>query len=476
MRTKRPGAAPRAWPGIPRLRPGAAREAEARTALTGCVRACADRLAELTGPSAGSGGRPEPGRTRLVAALAALIAAHTGTTGRSLGPAADEAGKEAFDTLLRAGDAALDAAFDAQTPPAGETAGRAAGHTAADARDLRLALLLSDTALTVRRNSRAAWLLRARALEGLGRRAEAAGAYERHLTLSEPGPGARAAAAHLVTLTERQKCLTDALRLFPADDCSEARAFAGAAGGDLPAAEVRAAFTAYMDHRLRERGAADPAVRDLAALYAAYCRLDGRDRMPDPLLGGGPGGAGDGEPLAVGDLRNAVAGRTVCLVANSPRLAEHVPDAGIDAYDLVVRCDAFPLDVPGAGERTDIHALSHRTTARLDHRVGIRLVFGDPADEWLSAVRRLVPGAQRRVGDASLRHPVTDPALIGESAAGPGPTTAFTVLRLLDFLGVCPVVDLIGFGLPGPGRLRTAERAWVEARAEDSTRTRISLR
>ncbi|MBN3929059.1 hypothetical protein IQ279_05295 [Streptomyces verrucosisporus] len=467
MRTKRPGAAPRAWPGIPRLRPGAAREAEARTAITGCVRACADRLTELTGLSAGSGGRPDPGRTRLVAAFAALIAAHTartGTTGSSSGPAADRAGKEAFDTLLRAGDAALDAASDA-----------------ADARDLRLALLLSDTALTVRRNSRAAWLLRARALEGLGRRAEAAGAYERHLALSEPGPGARAAAAHLVTLTERQKCLTDALRLFPADDCPEARAFAGAAGGDLPASEVRAAFTAYMDHRLRERGAADPAVRDLAALYAAYCRLDGRDRMPDPLLGGGsagsgPGGAGDGEPLAVGDLRNAVAGRTVCLVANSPRLADHVPDAGIDAYDLVVRCDAFPLDVPGAGERTDIHALSHRTTARLDHRVGIRLVFGDPADEWLSAVRRLVPGAQRRVGDASLRHPVTDPSLIGESAAGSGPTTAFTVLRLLDFLDVCPVVDLIGFGLPGPGRLRPAERAWAEARAEDSTRTRISLR
>ncbi|MFP8908278.1 hypothetical protein, partial [Streptomyces atacamensis] len=338
---------------------------------------------------------------------------------------------------------------------------------------------LADAALTVRRNSRAAWLLRARALEGIGRGAEAAEAYERHLALSEPGPGTRAAAARLAALTERRECLAGALRLFPADDCTEARAFAEAAGGGLPVSEVRAAFTAYMDHRLRERGAADPAVRDLAALYAAYCRLAERDRMPDPLLGGGNGrgeGGGDGEPLAVGDLRNAVAGRTVCLVANTPRLADHVPDAGIDAYDLVVRCDAFPLDVPGAGERTDIHALSHRTTACLDHRVGIRLVFGDPAEEWLRAVRRLVPGAQRRVGDASLRHPVTDPALIGESAADPGPTTAFTMLRLLDFLGVCQAVDLIGFDLPGPGRLRPAERAWAEARAEDSTTTRISLR
>ncbi|SEQ57319.1 hypothetical protein [Streptomyces radiopugnans] len=471
MRTKRPGAAPRAWPGIPLLRPGAAREAEARAALTGCVRACADRLAELTGPSTGPGGRPDAGRTRLVAALGALIAAHTvrgAAAGRSSGPVVD---KESFDALLRAGDAALDAAGC----PAGETA----GHPAADARDLRLALLLADAALTVRRNSRAAWLLRARALEGMGRGAEAAEAYERHLALSEPGPGTRAAAARLAALTERRECLAGALRLFPADDCPEARAFAEAAGGGLPASEVRAAFTAYMDHRLRERGAADPAVRDLAALYAAYCRLAERDRMPDPLLGGGSGrgeGGGDGEPLAVGDLRNAVAGRTVCLVANTPRLADHVPDAGIDAYDLVVRCDAFPLDVPGAGERTDIHALSHRTTARLDHRVGIRLVFGDPAEEWLRAVRRLVPGAQRRVGDASLRHPVTDPALIGESAADPGPTTAFTMLRLLDFLGVCQAVDLIGFDLPGPGRLRPAERAWAEARAEDSTTTRISLR
>ncbi|WP_240958468.1 hypothetical protein [Streptomyces barkulensis] len=460
MRTKRPGAVPRAWPGIPRLRPGAAREAEARTALTGCVRACADRLAELTGP----GGEPDAGRNRLIAALGALIAAHTVrgvAAGRSSGPAVD---KESFDTLLRAGGAALDAA--------GEKTGRAA----ADARDLRLALLLADTALTVRRNSRAAWLLRARALEGLGRGAVAAEAYERHLALSGPGPGTRAAAARLAALAERRECLAGALRLFPADDCPEVRAFAEAAGDGLPASEVRAAFTAYMDHRLRERGAADPAVRDLAALYAAYCRLDGRGRMSDPLLGGRDGGGDDGEPLAVGDLRNAVAGRTVCLVSNAPRLADHVPDAGIDAYDLVVRCDAFPPDVPGAGERTDIHALSHRTTARLDHRVGIRLVFGDPADEWLHAVRRLVPGAQRRVGDASLRHPVTDPALIGESAADPGPTTAFTMLRLLDFLGVCPVVDLIGFDLPGPGRLRPAERAWAEARAEDSTRTRISLR
>ncbi|MCI0387139.1 hypothetical protein, partial [Streptomyces sp. CNQ085] len=425
-------------------------------------------------PSAGSGGRPGRERTRLIAALGALIAAHTARTGAAGRPSGPDVDREAFDTLLRAGDAALDAAGY----PAGERAGHASGRTAADARDLPLALLLADTALTVRRNSRAAWLLRARALEGIGRGAEAAGAYERHMALSEPGPGARAAAARLASLTERRKCLADALRLFPADDCPEARALAGAAGGGLPAAEVRAAFTAYTDHRLRERGAADPAVRDLAALYAAYCRLDGRDRMPAPLLGGGGKGegGGDGEPLAVGDLRNAVAGRTVCLVANTPRLAGHVPDAEVDAYDLVVRCDAFPLDAPGMGERTDIHALSHRTTARLDHRVGIRMVFGDPADEWLRAVRRLVPGAQRRVGDASLRHPVTDPALIGESATDPGPTTAFTVLRLLDFLEVCPVVDLIGFDPPGPGRLHPAERAWVEARAEDSTPTRISLR
>ncbi|MEE1938534.1 hypothetical protein V1L54_03750 [Streptomyces sp. TRM 70361] len=444
--TKRPEGArrARAWTEVLRpAGPGAAREAAARAALAECVHDCAGRLAALAGPD-------RPGDPRLVAALGALTAAytaHAARAGRS-GPAAD---RDTFDALLRAGDRAL-----------------AAG-PAADGNGAGLALRLADTALAVRRRSRGAQLLRARALEALGREAAAAEAYERHLELCEPGPGARTVAAHLATLTERRDCLTGALRLFPADDCAEARALAEAVAQERPAAEVRAAFTACVGRRLREHGAADPAVRRLAALYATYCRLSERDRMPDPLLGGA-------EPVGVWDLRNAVAGRTVCLVANTRELAGHPPDPGVDDYDLVIRCDAFPHPAPGAGERTDIHVLDHRTTARLDHPVDIRLLLGDPAEQWRQAVRRLVPGAQRRVGDDTLRRPVTDPDLIGEGAEHPAPGTAFSVLRLLDFLDAVPVLDLIGFDLPGPGRLGPAERAWVEARATDRTPTRISLR
>lgn len=110
--------------------------------------------------------------------------------------------------------------------------------------------------------------------------------------------------------------------------------------------------------------------------------------------------------------------------------------------------------------------------------VSTRLVFGDPLPHWRLALRsRLVPGAQDRIGDASLRRPLHDPALIGGTADGEGPaSTAYTVLRLLDFLGTPARVDLIGF--EGPAALSPREREWIGARTgtTDDTAVRITLR
>ncbi|MZD55299.1 hypothetical protein GTX07_15865, partial [Streptomyces sp. SID5606] len=99
------------------------------------------------------------------------------------------------------------------------------------------------------------------------------------------------------------------------------------------------------------------------------------------------------------------------------------------------------------------------------------------AADWRRAVRtRLVPGAQEHVGDASLRRPLGDPALLGEGGWEAATTTAFTVLRLLDFLDASPRLDLIGFTLPG--RLRAREAEWVMDRAThvDDSKMRIALR
>jgi hypothetical protein len=197
--------------------------------------------------------------------------------------------------------------------------------------------------------------------------------------------------------------------------------------------------------------------------------------MPDPLLGGTT-------PVGVGGLRSLVAGRTVCVVANAGDVAASTLGAEIDAYDLVVRCDAFRVRPEGTGERTGLHAVTLRGDTPWDgpawtRRAGIRLVFGDPAAAWRRATRqRLVPGAQEHVGDASLRRPLHDPALLGEDAWGTAPTTAFTVLRLLDFLDACPRLDLVGFTLPG--RLRPREAEWVMDRAThvDDRKMRIALR
>ncbi|MFD4017793.1 hypothetical protein [Streptomyces sindenensis] len=428
-------------PGTPtRARPGGGPD----PALLAALRHCGDHLAEL----AASGPLTDARRTRLIASIGALTTA------------CSTPGADAFDALLRTGQQALDSGGDAGA---------------------RLALALADEATALRARSKGAWRLRGNALDALGRSEEAITAYERHLALQRNTAASRDVERRITTLRAAGDRIDEALEL----------AGAGAAGGDgdtdgavrlsrrLPVAEARVAFTELVRLRTTERGAADPAVRRLAALYAEHRRLSDRDLMADPLLGGA-------EPIGVPGLRRFLAGRTVCLVADTPHTAEQEQRPGsalaalIEEYDLVVRCDAVRHAAPAA--RTDLHAVSLRGNTpwkgpRWDRRATARLVFGDPLPHWRLALRsRLVPGAQDRIGDATLRRPLHDPALLAEAVDAAGPaSTEYTVLRLLDFLGTPARVDLIGF--EGPAALPPREREWIGARAgrTDDTAVRITL-
>lgn len=427
-------------------------------ALLAALRLCGDHLSAL----AAAGPLTDARRTRLIASIGALTTA------------CSTPGADAFDALLRTGQQALDSGVEAE---------------------VRLALALADEATAVRPRSKGAWRLRGNALDALGRGEEAITAYERHLALQQNTAASRDVERRATALRAAGDRIDEALTLFRetaragTETAGVGRETAGA-GSDasraaarlsrhLPAAEARAAFTDLVRLRTAELGAGDPAVRRLAALYAGHRRLSDRDPVADPLLGGA-------EPIGVPGLRRLVAGRTVCLVADTPRTAEQEQRPGspsaalIEGYDLVVRCDEPRHTAPAA--RTDLHACTLRGDApwkgpRWDRRAGTRLVFGDPLPHWRLALRsRLVPGAQDRVGDATLRRPLHDPALLGEEPGGAGPaSTAYTVLRLLDFLGTPARVDLIGF--EGPAALSPHERDWVGTRTAntDDTAVRIAL-
>ncbi|MFD5204174.1 hypothetical protein ACFWM7_29445 [Streptomyces sp. NPDC058375] len=426
-------------PGTPtRERPGGGPD----PALLAALRLCGDHLAAL----AASGPLTDARRTRLIASIGALTTA------------CSTPGADAFDALLRTGQQALDSGGDAEA---------------------RLALALADEAIALRARSKGAWRLRGSALDALGRGEEAITAYERHLGLQQNPAASRDVERRIATLRAAGDRIDEALALF-AGEGSENGSEGIRLSRHLPAAEARAAFTELVRLRTAQRGAADPAVRRLAALYAEHRRLSDRDPMADPLLGGA-------EPIGVPGLRRLVAGRTVCVVADTPRTAEQEQRPGsslaalIEGYDLVVRCDAVRHAAPTA--RTDLHAVTLLGDApwkgaRWDRRAAARLVFGDPLPHWRLALRsRLVPGAQDRIGDATLRRPLHDPALLGGTADGDGhPSTAYTVLRLLDFLGTPARVDLIGF--EGPAALSPCEREWIGSRTgtTDATAVRITLR
>ncbi|MER7497235.1 hypothetical protein ABT033_32120 [Streptomyces pharetrae] len=398
-----------------------------------------------------------------------------------------------LDALLAVGNKSLDCGYDDE---------------------LNLALLISDTVLTQRKNSRAGWRLRGRLLEATGRPAAAVEAFERYLALTqEDGFGVSAKVAGVRTATERraellallQRTVPDAARHAggPATDVW-ADGLAAHAEGDgeraqallvgalvamdraeAPEQEFQEALSHYLDLCLGARALPAAELTEVIALFAEQRRNRMRGPLPDPLFGGV-------QWIGLGEFRNRIAGKSVCLIANSGKVGESGMGAEIDGYDLVVRFNSYKIDPAHTGRRTDIHATIHKHGFNWDQPVDTRLVFGGISGDWKYSLRnRLVPGAQQYLGDESLRWPVRNIGKWGTDRWPSIPTSGFNMLFLLDFLDVSPVLDLIGFDFYESGAYRlaeamkmpitsvheyTSEKAWVMERAQSVSGMRISLR
>ncbi|MFF4273149.1 glycosyltransferase family 29 protein [Streptomyces sp. NPDC001536] len=379
--------------------------------------------------------------------------------------------------------------------------------------ELDLALVISDTVLAQRKNSRAGWRLRARLLEALGEETEAVEAFEKYLSLTDDdGFGVRAKIAglraaadkerELLALLKRQspraaeftgRAATDVwaegLAAHAVGDWTEAEprlvgALLTLAAEDAPVADRQELLSQYLDLRTTESSDL-AALTEALALYAEQRRNRMRGPVADPTVGGV-------QWISLGEFRNRIAGKSICLIANSGRVGSSSMGAEIDAYDLVVRFNSYKIEPKHTGSRTDIHATIHKHGFNWDQRVDTRLVFGGISGDWKYSLRnRLVPGAQTFLGDESLRWPVRNIGKLGTDVWSGIPTTGFNMLYLLDFLDVSPTLDLIGFDFYESGAYRvqeamklaitsvheyTSEKSWVMQRAQSVTDMRISLR
>ncbi|MFC4499726.1 MULTISPECIES: glycosyltransferase family 29 protein [Streptomyces] len=380
--------------------------------------------------------------------------------------------------------------------------------------ELNLTLLITDTILGQRRNSRAGWRLRGRLLEAMGLPVAAAEAYERYLELTkEDGFGVRArvdgihaatkARGEMLALLERT--VPDSARYTdePATDVW-AEGLAAHAVGDTagaqarlvgallamdrqatPEQELQEAVSHYLDLATDGQSRPSAELTQALALYADSRRNRMRGPVPDPLFGGV-------QWLSLGEFRNRIAGKSVCLIANSGKVGESGMGSRIDGYDLVVRFNSYRIDPVHTGKKTDIHVTIHKHAYNWDQPVDIRLVFSGNSPDWKYSVRnKLVPGAQTYINDESLRWPVrTLGGSTVEQLTGI-PTSGFNMLWLLDYLDVSPTLDLIGFDFYESGAYRLpeamklaitnvheygSEKAWVMERAQSVSGMRISLR
>ncbi|MFF0158939.1 glycosyltransferase family 29 protein [Streptomyces sp. NPDC005263] len=436
------------------------------------------------------------GTTSVAAPAPAPAAGATALLKRAVkGPATPSVniGNDLLDALLAVANKALECGYDDE---------------------LNLALVISDTVLAQRKNSRAGWRLRARLLEGLGEETEALEAYERYLALTDDdGFGVRARIDGLKIAADKERELIALLRRQvpraqdftrrPATDVW-AEGLAAHAVGDWTEAEPRLVgallslaaenapvqdrqelLSQYLDLRTAVPGVDLPALTEAVALYADQRRSRMRGPVADPTVGGV-------RWITLGEFRNQIAGKSICLIANSGRVGASSMGAQIDAYDLVVRFNSYRIDPRHTGSRTDIHATIHKHGFNWDQHVTTRLVFGGVSGDWKYSLRnRLVPGAQTHLGDESLRWPVRNIGRLGSDVWSGIPTTGFNMLWLLDFLDVSPTLDLIGFDFYESGAYRvpeamklaitsvheyTSEKDWVMQRAQSVTDVRISLR
>jgi hypothetical protein len=387
------------------------------------------------------------------------------------------------------------------------------GQTALPTRP-EVSLRIADTVLAARSNSRAAWRLRARALEELGDLAGAIQAHEAYLSrIDSDTVGAGQTVTQLRHRLVATQELADALAAdraagpaVVADDVEELwdAGIRLERGGDWAAAKAQYVTAT---HRLVTNGAAPAVIASAVDRLAAKTAHHEYDRIGAslPMLASlatygrsaetslmAPDLAAGLDVIGIGDFRNLVAGRSVCLVANSERVAKGRHGDRIDGYDLVVRFNSYAIDPPATGRRTDIHATIHLHDFNWDQKVSIRLVLSGSATAWQRSLKqKLVPGAQDYLGDGTLRWPVRDARFVDDQEIPGIPTSGFNVLRLLDFLDVNPVIDLIGFDFyeTGPYRLKAAmglavspmhsyqyEKEWVLSRARSRDEMRISLR
>jgi hypothetical protein len=377
-----------------------------------------------------------------------------------------------------------------------------------------ISLRIADTVLAARANSRAAWRLRARALEELGDLAGAIEAHEAYLSrIQSDTVGAGQTVAQLRRRLVATEELADALaaELAAGPPVGETEpeelwdaAFRFEHTGRWPEAKAHyVAATRWLITEGAGPGVIASAVDQLAAKTAhhEYDRIASSQPMLTSLATYGragdtslmdPDAAVGLDVIGIGDFRNLVAGKSICLVANSERVARGRYGSKIDEYDLVVRFNSYAIDPAATGRKTDIHATIHLHDYNWDKKVAIRLVLSGNQTAWQRSLKqKLVPGAQDYVGDGSLRWPVRDARFVDDQEIPGIPTSGFNVLRLLDFLDVNPVIDLVGFDFyeTGPYRLKEAmglavspmhsyqyEKAWVLSHARSSDEMRISLR
>lgn len=489
--------------------------------LETCLSACAAHSTKLVASL-------DRRRNALAEALRTFLATHAATvpatTGTSPLPLLRRPAKASASSALLLGDALMDPLL-------------AVGNKALDCGyedETKLALLVADTVLTQRKRSRAGWRLRARVLEAMGAESAAVAAFERYLELTEEdGFGV---AAKLAGLREGARLQAELVQRL-ATGCPEAREFADGSvtdswaqglelhargardearplligallaqiGADAPVNEIQQTLAHYLGLLREEAGVAgggsaptagrapagpgDPsALAELTALttlYAEQRRARMRGPVDDPTFGGV-------RWLTLGELRNRIAGKSICLIANSQRVGSSSLGREIDDYDLVVRFNSYRIDPEATGRRTDIHVSIHKHGFNWDQHVDTRLIFGGISGDWKYSLRnRLVPGAQTYLGDESLRWPVRGIGRLGRDVWPSIPTSGFNMLWLLDFLDVSPRLDLIGFDFYESGAYRlpaamqmpitsvheyTSEKAWVMERAQSVTDTRICLR
>ncbi|MER5429680.1 glycosyltransferase family 29 protein [Streptomyces sp. NPDC002588] len=469
--------------------------------LDDCLRACAVHSGKLVGSL-------DPKRLQLAESLRQLLAAWATQETAAPAPvtassllrrtkaAASGGGSlsnSVLDALLAVGNKAVVCPYDDE---------------------LNLALLITDAILQLRRGSRAGWRLRGRVLEALGLPEAAAEAYERYLELTkEDGYGVRArvdgihaatrARAELLTLLERTVPESARFADEPATDIW-AEGLAAHAAGDTsgaqarlvgallamdrqstPEQETQEALAHYLDLATGRQTRPTGELTQALALYADARRNRMRGPVPDPLFGGV-------QWLSLGEFRNRIAGKSICLIANSGKVGTSSLGGEIDGYDLVVRFNSYRIDPAHTGKKTDIHVTIHKHNYNWDQRVDTRLVFSGSSPDWKYSVRnKLIPGAQTYVNDESLRWPVRGIGGWTTEQWAAIPTSGFNMLWLLDYLDVSPTLDLIGFDFYESGAYRLpeamklaitnvheygSEKAWVMERAQSVSGMRISLR